>query len=394
MTETAICGARVFDGTEFRDRHHLLIESGRILAVTEGKPRPGVDVVRLDGGILAPGFIDVQVNGGGGILLNHDPSVAGLARIAEAHRRHGTTAILPTLITDTRERTVAAIEAVAAASVAGVIGLHLEGPHLDPARRGAHPAELMRPLGDDDIALYTRARERLGILVVTLAPAQVKPEAVRRLVEAGVIVSLGHADCTANEAEALFDAGARGVTHLFNAMSGLSHREPGLVGAALTRGDVWGGIIADGHHVDGRALRMALNAKEGPGRLFLVSDAMALLGSDEESFLLNGRTVRRDRSGHCPRLTLEDGTLAGSDIDMASSVRFLVERVGLPLDNSLRRATADPADFLGEGDRRGRLAPGARADLVHLSDRLEVLAVWLAGHHADARAAVLGSELI
>lgn len=378
MHPTAICGPRLFDGTGFRDGHHLVIEAGTVVAVEPGEPAPGPATVYLDGGILAPGFIDVQVNGGGGILLNDDPSPAGLARIAAAHRPLGTTAILPTLITDTRQHTIAAIEAAAGASIPGVIGLHLEGPHLDPARKGAHLAELMRPLGEDDIALYAKARERLGLLLVTLAPAQATPQAVRRLVEAGVIVSLGHANCTADEADALFDAGARGVTHLFNAMSGLTHREPGLVGAALARGDVWGGFIADGHHVDRRALKVALNAKQGPGRLFVVSDAMALVGSATEEFLLNGRIVRRDRNGYCPRLTLEDGTLAGSDIDMASSVRFLVDNVGVSIEDALRRATADPADFLGLGRQRGRFVPGARADFVHLSSSLDVKSVWCA----------------
>lgn len=379
MKLTAICGARLFDGTAFREGHHLLVEAGRVVAVEPGEPAPGVGVIRLDGGILAPGFIDVQVNGGGGILLNDDPSPAGLARIAAAHRPFGTTTMLPTLITDTRERTLQAIDAVAATDVPGVIGLHLEGPHLDPARKGAHPADLMRPLTDDDIALYGQARDRLGVLMMTLAPAQATAEAVSRLAAAGVIVSIGHADCTADEAGALFDAGARGVTHLFNAMSGLHHREPGLVGAALARGDVWGGIIADGHHVDPRTLKIALAAKQGPGRLFIVSDAMALVGCEADAFLLHGRTVRRDRSGFCPRLVLDDGTLAGSDIDMASSIRFLVERVGVPVEDALRRATADPADFLGLGERLGRFVPGACADLVHLSARLEVEAVWPAG---------------
>lgn len=375
MTRKAICGARLFDGTEFRDGHHLVVEAGRVVAVEPGEPEPGAPLLRLDGGILAPGFIDVQVNGGGGILLNDDPSPAGIARIAAAHRPYGTTAMLPTLITDTPERTVRAIEAAAEARSPAAIGLHLEGPHLDPARKGAHLPELMRPLADDDIALYAKARERLPVLMVTLAPAQATPRAVRKLVDAGVIVSLGHAGCTTAEADALFDAGARGVTHLFNAMSGLTHREPGLVGAALARGDVWGSFIADGHHVHPRTLKVALNAKEGPARLFLVSDAMALVGSDREEFLLNGRVVRRDRSGHLPRLTLQDGTLAGSDIDMGSSVRFLVERVGLPVADALRRATADPADFLGIGDRMGRFVRGARADYVHLSEQGAVLAV-------------------
>lgn len=375
MSRIAICGARLFDGTAFRDRHHLVIEAGRVVAVEPGAPEPGLPVRRLDGGILAPGFVDVQVNGGGGILLNDDPSASGLARIAGAHRPHGTTALLPTLITDTKERLLATIEAVAGSSVPGVIGLHLEGPHLDPARRGAHRADLMRPLEDDDIALYIQAKERLGILLLTVAPVQARPEAVRRLTEAGVIVSIGHANCTAEEADALFDAGARGVTHLFNAMSGLTHREPGLVGAALSRSDVWGGFIADGHHVDVRALEIALNAKQGPARLFLVSDAMALVGSDSDTFHLNGRVVRRDRNGYCPRLTLEDGTLAGSDTNMALSVRFLVERAGISLEDALRRATADPADFLRLGHVRGRFIPGARADYVHLSETGAVLAV-------------------
>lgn len=375
MSRLAICGARLFDGTAFRDGHHLVIGAGRVVAVKPGEPEAGMPVRHLEGGILAPGFIDVQVNGGGGILLNDDPSPGGLARIASAHRPHGTTALLPTLITDTKERLLAAIEAVAGSSVAGVIGLHLEGPHLDPARKGAHRADLMRPLGDDDVALYIEAKERLGILLLTVAPANARPEAVRRLTEAGVIVSIGHANCTAEEADALFDAGAHGVTHLFNAMSGLTHREPGLVGAALSRGDVWGGFIADGHHVDVRALKIALNAKQGPGRLFLVSDAMALVGSDSNTFLLNGRVVRRDRTGYCPKLTLEDGTLAGSDTNMALSVRFLTEWAGVPLEDALRRATADPADFLGVGHLRGRFVPGACADYVHLSETGTVLAV-------------------
>ena len=378
MTSLAFAGARLFDGERFVDDHHLVTENGRIVRIAPGEPDPRLPVRRLDGGVLSPGFIDVQVNGGDGILLNDEPSAKGMARIASAHRPFGTTALLPTLITDTSEKTIKVLEAARGASIAGVAGVHLEGPHLDPARKGAHLAEYMRPLGDEDIAIYVDAAKGLGALVVTLAASQVSAEAVRRLADGGVIVSIGHSDCTADQAEALFDAGARGVTHLFNAMSGLSHREPGLVGAALTRPDVWGGIIADGHHVDPRALEIAFAAKRGPGRLFVVTDAMALVGSDKESFELNGRTVRSDRSSHCPKLTLEDGTLAGSDIDMAASLRFLVERVGLGPEDALRRATADPADFLRMGHLRGRLVAGARADLVHISDTIDIRAVWLA----------------
>ncbi len=377
-TRTAFVGARLFDGERFLDDHHLLVEEGRIVSVSAGEPDAGVSIRRLDGGILSPGFIDVQVNGGGGILLNDDPTAAGMARIAAAHRPYGTTALLPTLITDTREKTLAVLEAAGNHRIPGVAGVHLEGPHLDPARKGAHLAELMRPLGADDAAAYASAAGALGALVITLAANQVSPGQVRSLADAGVIVSIGHSNCTADEAEALFDAGARGITHLYNAMSPLTHREPGLVGAALSRPDVWGGIIADGHHVDVRALKIALAAKHGEGRLFVVTDAMALVGAEADSFTLNGRTVRRDRTGYCPTLTLEDGTLAGSDIDMAASLRFLVQHVGLPVGDALRRATADPADFLRMGHIRGRLVSGARADLVHLGDDIDIHSVWLA----------------
>ncbi|MEO3387027.1 N-acetylglucosamine-6-phosphate deacetylase [Mesorhizobium sp. CAU 1741] len=377
MARLAFTGARLFDGDRLVDDHHLIVEDGKVRAIASGVPSTNLEIRTLDGGILSPGFIDVQVNGGGGILLNDDPTPGGMAHIATAHRRFGTTALLPTLITDTREKTRAALKAAISGAITGVAGLHLEGPHLDPARKGAHLAQYMRPLDEGDIALYSRAAAAIGALVVTLAANQVTPAQVARLSEAGVIVSIGHSNCTADEAEALFDAGARGVTHLYNAMSGLGHREPGLVGAMLARPGVWGGIIADGHHVDPRALKVAFAAKRDPGRLFVVTDAMALVGSDRQSFLLNGRTVTRDASGYCPRLTLEDGTLAGSDIDMASSLRFLVDRVGMPVADALRRATADPADFLRIGHERGRLIAGARADLVHLSDDLHVQSVWL-----------------
>lgn len=370
----------IFTGEDMLEGHHLVVRGGRVEAVLPGAPDAVLAHTRFESGVLAPGFVDAQVNGGGGVMLNDDPSPATMARIAAAHRAFGATALLPTLITDTPEKTRAALDAAAEATGSpGIAGLHLEGPHLDPAKKGAHPAALMRPLTDDDIALYAAARRKIGVLLVTLAASQATPDQVRRLAGEGVTVSIGHSDCTAAEADALFDAGARGATHLFNAMSGLSHREPGLVGAVLSRGDVWGGVIADGHHVDPRALNIAFAAKRGPGRLFLVTDAMALVGSERDSFLLHGRTVRRDPAGFCPKLTLEDGTLAGSDIDMASSVRFCVEALGLPLEDALRRASADPATFLGLDRDHGFLRPGARADLVHLDGALRVTRTFIAG---------------
>lgn len=382
MQNAIIAGARIFDGDDFHDQHALVCENGRIKAIVPNSDLAGCDdVAWVEGGLIVPGFIDVQVNGGGGELLNNNPSAETLARIASAHTLTGTTALLPTLITDTPEITHQAINATieVASAKPEILGLHLEGPHLAPARHGAHLAALMRPISEDDLQRLCRAKERLPILHITLAAEQASPSQVARLVEAGVIVSLGHSDATSDEAQALFAAGARGVTHLFNAMSGLGHRSPGMVGAALDTGAIWCGIIADGHHVDPVALRIALRAKRGPGRLFYVTDAMALAGSRDTDFELNERVVRREPGAVCSRLVLEDGTLAGSDLDMASAVRFGVEALEISLPESLRMASTYPATYLGIEDERGYLKPGYRADFVNLTHDLNVKQVWLGG---------------
>ena len=372
MPRTLLTGATPFDGLRLRPGMAVAIEDGRIAGLI---PDPGTGGERLPGGIIAPGFIDLQVNGGGGVMLNDAPTAATMARIAEAHRAFGTTAILPTLITADPQTTRAALTA-AADPPPGILGLHLEGPHLAPARRGAHDAALMRPLTEADVDLYCAAKRSIPRLLITLAPEMAPPPLIARLVGAGIIVSLGHSACTASEAEAAFDAGATGVTHLFNAMSGLDHRAPGLAAAALDRPDIWAGVIADGHHVDPRLLRLALAAKRGPGRLYLVTDAMAPVGALGASFTLNGRPVRRVTAPGAPdRLELPDGTLAGAALDMATALRFTARTLGQGTSGALRRATADPAAFL-RLPHHGRLCSDARADLVHLSDDLEILRVW------------------
>ena len=377
----AISAPRLFDGQTFHDRAAVLVDRGHIAAITPlDRLPPDVPVDRVRG-LLAPGFVDAQVNGGGGVLLNDAPEAAAMATIAAAHRPFGTTAILPTLITDRPGAATAAIAGAVEAVAAGgaVAGLHLEGPHLAPARKGTHLAGLMRPMSDADLAELVAAARALPALLLTVAAEQVTPDQVRALVTAGATVSLGHTDCTMDQAAALFAAGATGVTHLFNAMSGLGHRAPGLVGAALDAPQVWAGIIADGVHVDPAALRIALRAKRGPGWLFLVTDAMALVGSDRDSLALNGRTIRRQAApGTVSRLTLEDGTLAGSDLDMATAVRFAVQVLEVPLDEALRMASLYPATFLRLSDR-GRIAPGCRADMVLLDQDLQVQRVWVGG---------------
>ena len=369
--EVVLRGARIFDGCDLRDGLEMVLNGDRIAAI-RADTGTGRD---LGGGILAPGLIDLQVNGGGGIMLDGRADVAAIAAICAAHARLGATGIMPTLITDRPEATAAVVAnaiAAAQARVPGFLGLHLEGPHLDPRRKGAHDPALIRSMSDADLALLTNAAQRLPALIVTLAPCAADTRQIAALRRAGAIVSLGHTDCTAAAAADAEASGASMVTHLFNAMSQLGHRAPGLVGAALDGGSDCG-IIADGHHVAPTALRIALAAKRR-GRFFLVSDAMAPAGTDMTEFTLGTRRILR-RDG---RLTLADGTLAGADLSLPQAVAVMVREVGTPLGEALAMASRIPADIIGRPDL-GRLAPGARADLVHLGPDLTLRGVWQAG---------------
>lgn len=377
MPGLALTGARVFTGERLVDGHAVLVEGGRIAGVMPEAELPA-DAAReaLAGGILAPGFVDVQVNGGGGVLFNERPDPASLGLMAAAHGRHGTTALLPTFITDRADAMATAIAAVRdaiAAGIPGIAGIHLEGPFLSVARKGAHDPALIRPLTDADVAAILDCG--IDTVVLTVAPENATPAQIARLAAGGVIVSLGHTDAGYETAMAAADSGARGITHLFNAMSQLQHRAPGVVGAALDHGGLWCGIIADGHHVHPAALANALRAKRGPGRLFLVTDAMPTAGHEGDVFGLNGRRVTR-RGGV---LTLDDGTLAGSDLTMDATIAYAVAHLGVPVEEALRMASLYPAEFLGLAATRGRIAPGRPADLVHLDAALAATAAWIAG---------------
>ncbi|MBK3775623.1 N-acetylglucosamine-6-phosphate deacetylase [Azospirillum brasilense] len=386
----ALVNATLHTGDSVLAGAALLLDGPAIAAIIapEAIP-PEAEVTDLGGGILAPGFIDLQVNGGGGALFNDTPDLPTLRRIAEAHRRLGTTGLLPTLITDsaeTRAAAVAAVRAGMAQGMPGLLGIHLEGPHIAPERRGVHDARFIAPPDAGDLAL-------LGGLsglpaLVTLAPEAVPPEQIRRLAAAGLRIAAGHSAATWAQAKAGFAAGITGVTHLFNAMSPLGSREPGMVGAALEEDAVWCGIIVDGHHVHDASVRLAWKAK-ARGRLFLVTDAMPPVGATQPGatepgatqpggFQLYGEDIRVE-DGRC---VTADGTLAGSALDMATAVRNAVERVGIPLDEALRMASAYPADFMGIAGRRGRIRPGLAADLVHLDERLRVRATWISGKMA------------
>ncbi|MEZ5912706.1 MAG: N-acetylglucosamine-6-phosphate deacetylase [Paracoccaceae bacterium] len=367
----------VFDGERSHDRAALVVEHGRVAAVLPQSEVPAGLTQQWAGAMIAPGFVDLQVNGGGGVMFNDTPDVATLRRMADAHARFGTTAMLPTLITDRPEVTKAAVAAVrdaVAAGVAGIAGLHLEGPHLSIGRKGAHDPALIRPMGPEDLAMLVAAARDLPALLVTVAVEAVTPEQIAALKQADAVVSLGHSGASFAEAEAAVAAGARAVTHLFNAMSPLGNREPGLVGAALAQGELSAGVIADGFHVHPASLGAALRAKVGPGGLFLVTDAMATVGSELTEFTLNGRRILR-RGG---RLTLEDGTLAGADLDMMAAVHFAAETLGLGIERALAMAGAVPARLMGL-DRLGWLGAGSAADFVVLDAGWTLQAVWRGG---------------
>lgn len=354
----------------------LLIDGGRIEAIVEASAIPaGYDARDLGGGLLAPGFIDTQVNGGGGVLFNDAPTAEAIAAIGAAHRRFGTTGYLPTLIsTDlaTVEASVEAARAAIAGAVPGVLGIHIEGPFLSAERAGIHDASLFRRIDEPAIKLLTSLK--VGRTLVTLAPEACGSDVVHRLTEAGVIVSAGHTNATYAVVREALGQGLRGFTHLFNAMSPLTSRQPGVVGAALEDIDAWCGLIVDGRHVDPVVLKIALRCRP-LNRFMLVTDAMACVGDQVTSFYLQGRRIEV-RDGACYD---EAGTLAGSNLDMASALRNAMSLLGLDLAQASRLASRNPAEFLGLGHELGRIAPGYRADLVLLDDALQVRDTWIGG---------------
>ena len=375
----AIAASHVFDGLAVHRDRAVVVDGSRIAALVPRRDVPaGVPVAALPEGLwLAPGFIDTQVNGGGGVLFNDTPTPDAIATIVRAHRKFGTTALLPTLITDVPDTTAMAIRAVdeAAASMPGVIGIHLEGPFLSPERPGVHDPRRLRRPNDDDLAMITAKRR--GVTLVTLAPEQVPSGFVSALASVGVRVALGHSMATYAQTRAAMADGLTGFTHLFNAMRPLASREPGPVTAALENPAAWFGMIVDGVHVDPAVLRLALRGLAQP---MLVTDAMPPVGANGSAFTLYGDEITV-RDGRCLR---RDGTLAGSMLDMASAVRNSVDLLGVGLTDALRFASSNPANFLGLGHSLGRLAPDYRADLVAFDPTsIEVMSTWVAGASAD-----------
>lgn len=380
--KTVLRNARILAGDDFRDDLAIVIESGRITAlISDAASMLGQadEQVDLGGGWLLPGFIDAQVNGGGGVLFNNSPDVATLRTLAQAHRRFGTTGLLPTLISDDVQVMRAAIAATRQAisdGVPGVLGIHLEGPYIAPARKGTHDPAKFRVPDAAEIALAASLDN--GVTLLTLAPERVPLESIRALVERGVVVAAGHTAASYEEARAGLEAGIRGFTHLYNAMSPLTGREPGAVGAALEDRDSWVGIIADGVHVHPASLRVALAAKPR-GKVMLVTDAMPPVGADDPSYELYGEVITAVDGV----VRNAAGSLAGSALDMATAVRNSVQLLGVPLAEAARMASTYPAQFLNLDDRYGHIAEGHHADLVLLDDALQVRSTWIAGQREN-----------
>lgn len=376
MSAFALVNGRVLTPQGFGDALAVVVNAGRIMAVVEQDALPA-DIVRQDlqGGWLMPGFIDAQVNGGGGVLFNNTPTVEALGAIARAHRRFGTTGLLPTLISDdasVMKQAIAATQQAIAQGVPGILGIHLEGPYLAPSRKGTHDAGKFRVPDAEEIAMATSLGN--GVTLITLAPERVPEQTIRELVARGAVVVAGHTAATYEEARAGLDAGLRGFTHLYNAMSPLQGREPGAVGAALEDADSWCGVIVDGVHVHPASLRVALAAKPR-GKIFLVTDAMPMVGADDPAFVLYGETITA-KDGVVRNAA---GALAGSALDMATAVRNSVNLLGLPLEEAARMASTWPAEFLGLGETHGSIAPGYAADLVLMDAELHVVQTWIGG---------------
>jgi N-acetylglucosamine-6-phosphate deacetylase len=367
----------LFDGKTLKHNQMITVEDGTIRSIESAQFQD--DFIQLSG-LVAPGFVDVQVNGGGGVLFNNQPTLDTLIVMSRAHQQYGSTAILPTLITDDLATMHLAADAVASAidaNVRGIIGIHFEGPHLSQPKKGIHPAQHIRQISHEEMAIFKRTD--LGLVCVTLAPENVSVELIEELVNAKVKVCLGHSNATAAQTFAALQAGAQGFTHLFNAMSPLQTREAGMVGAALLDLSSYCGLIVDHEHVDITSCQLAIKCKT-PDRIMLVTDAMSHVGSEQIELQFAGMQISRQGN----KLTIEGGRLAGSALDMATAVRNSLQNLHCSMQDALKMASTTPATFLGLQQQKGYLAPGFDADWVVLTDQYYVNATYIAGEQVSA----------
>jgi N-acetylglucosamine-6-phosphate deacetylase len=362
----------LFDGLVFKSNQIITVKNQKIVSVEQGTAD---EADTLLSGLVAPGFIDVQVNGGGGKLFNNEPNLATLETMSRAHQTFGTTAMLPTLITDNLATMTLAADAVALAltnKIPGILGIHFEGPHLSSPKKGIHPESHIRPISEKELALFKR--KDLGVVCVTLAPENVSCDVIKELVSSGVKICLGHSNASVEQTLAAIDAGATGFTHLYNAMSPLTSRAAGMVGAALLRDEAYCGLIVDHEHVDKVSCQLAIKCKTSE-KIMLVTDAMSHVGSNQTSLTFAGMEI--SRTGN--KLTIEGGRLAGSALDMATAVRNTVTNLDTPLDQTLQMASSTPAKFVELQNTKGQLSEGYDADWIVLTDDLHVTQTYIGG---------------
>jgi N-acetylglucosamine-6-phosphate deacetylase len=367
---------KLFDGTTIKTNQMITVDDGTVHSI-ESANTPG-DATQLSG-LVVPGFVDVQVNGGGGVLFNNQPNIETLITMSRAHQQFGSTAILPTLITDDLETMQQAADSVASAiaqNVKGIVGIHFEGPHLSQPKKGIHPTQHIRQISAEEIALFKRTD--LGLVCVTLAPENVSVDIISELVAANVKVCLGHSNASSAQTLAALEAGAQGFTHLFNAMSPLQSREAGMVGAALLDSSSYCGLIVDHEHVDKTSCQLAIKCKT-PDRIMLVTDAMSHVGSDQIELQFSGMQINRQGN----KLTIEGGRLAGSALDMASAVRNSIKDLHCTIQEALKMSSTTPSTFLGLQKKKGYLAAGFDADWVVLTEQYYVNATYIGGEQVS-----------
>lgn len=383
MMQKAFINGCIFTGEKTLTEHTLYTDNDKISHIIRAPLSTDFtgDVIDLNGQILAPGLIDIQVNGGGGTLFNDQPTVSGLTDIVSAHYQYGTVAMLPTLISDSEKKIALAIEAVnnaIAEAVPGIIGLHLEGPFLNPDYKGVHNPDYFHPVQHSHIPLLTSIHN--GAMLITLAPEKAESGVIKALNEQGVVVFAGHTGATYDETIDALAEGLAGFTHLFNAMTPLHKREPGVVGAALEDSQSYCGIIVDRYHVHPTALKIAIKAKAS-GKMILVTDAMPTVGARDKRFVLNNETIKAE-NGRC---ATADNTLAGSDLDMISAVKNSVDSLGVTWQEAIRMGSTYPAQCLNIDHQLGFLKPGFKASMIQIDHNIDLQQVWIEGQSVFAK---------
>ena len=364
---TWLCPDQIFDGQRLLTSHAIGIGDGMVQAVMQIADLPATVQRQAVAGTITPGFLDLQVNGGGDVFLNTTPTVAGLTAIAAAHRRFGTVGIMPTLITDAPECLDHATEAaIAAHGLPGILGLHIEGPHISQARRGTHAARYVRPMDDRTMIAVQTLRAAGVAVMITVAPEAVTPGQIAALAALGAVVSLGHSDATSDQTRACLQAGATCFTHLYNAMSPMLNRAAGVTGACVNS-TAYAGIICDGIHVADEMVSLALRARPLADTTFLVSDAMPTVGGSDH-FSLYGDVIRLQNG----RLVNSEGSLAGAHVTMGESVARLIQKVGVAPEAALRMAVSIPARVIG-ADALATVMNRRLDDLLVLSANWQIL---------------------